>query len=63
MKKKVLLSALAIVTLALSFTVAKADDEGGSNPGGSCQAPWTNVCFNIVKNGQIIGTAPGVLHV
>lgn len=63
MKKKALLSILAVMALALTFTVAKADDEGGSNPGGSCLAPWTNTCFNVVKNGVIIATAPGVLHV
>ena len=63
MKKKALLSTLAVMALALTFTVARADDEGGGNPGGSCQAPWSNICFNVVKNGVIIATAPGVLHV
>lgn len=62
MKKKALLSTLAVMALALTFTVAKADDEGGGGTlGFDCLAPMTNTCYNIVKSGQIIATVQGVL--
>ncbi|MBS1605325.1 MAG: hypothetical protein JST42_21855 [Bacteroidetes bacterium] len=62
MKKKVLLSALAVVALALTFTVAKADDETGGGPlGFDCLAPLTNICYNVVQGGQVIASVKGVL--
>lgn len=47
MKKKALLSTLAVIALALTFTVAKADDEGGGGPSRDCLPPMTNTCFNV----------------
>jgi hypothetical protein len=61
MKKKVLLSALAALALALTLTVARSDDEG--NPGGNCLAPFSNICFQVVKSGVVVYTVQGVLHI
>ncbi|MEN5086775.1 hypothetical protein ABE426_09930 [Sphingobacterium faecium] len=64
MKKKTILGLIAVMVTVFTINLAKADteDAGGGSSGYNCDSS-KNICYQIKKDGVVIGSKKGTIHV
>ena len=59
MRKKLL--GIGLFALILAASVAKGNTENTTQP--DCRAPYDNTCYQVMKDGKVVKTVKGVLHI